>query len=457
MNRKISISMALTIAIIAMTVTFSVTMVMARQMFDSTIPSVKEKESMYSKLAEIDKYVRANYYGDIQDATLNDMIGYGYILGIGDKNASYYTAKQYAELLDIQNGNLMGIGVEVTKDSSGYARITKVYDASPASDLGLEVGGYITTIDGAEVKGLTAANVTSRLRGEAGTEVTIGYMAPDGTTAEHTINRSKYSIPSVEYQMLSDSYGYIKIYRFDGTTQSQFSKAVSDLQSRGAKALMFDLRDNEGGLLNVAVNCIDQLVPEGDIVFAEDKNGEKTLLGSSDDSYIDLPMVVLVNKNTASSAELFAASLRQMAGAQLVGNNTYGKGTIQSEPHRMSDGSAVVLTTAKMLTSDGTSFDGTGLQVDVEAAAKSDGSDTTLVPVENDTQVQKALGVAKTMAGATVSNDAAASGGSTAESADAQSTVENTDAQSTAEDGQVQQEEQQQEPQSTAENTEQGE
>ena len=257
--------------------------------------------------------------------------------------------------------------------------------------------------------------------------------------------------------MLSDSYGYIKIYRFDGTTQSQFSKAVSDLQSRGAKALMFDLRDNEGGLLNVAVNCIDQLVPEGDIVFAEDKNGEKTLLGSSDDSYIDLPMVVLVNKNTASSAELFAASLRQMAGAQLVGNNTYGKGTIQSEPHRMSDGSAVVLTTAKMLTSDGTSFDGTGLQVDVEAAAKSDGSDTTLVPVENDTQVQKALGVAKTMAGATVSNDAVASGGSTAESADAQSTVENTDAQSTAEDGQVQQEEQQQESQSTAENTEQGE
>ena len=118
MNKKISVSLAITIAIIAMTVTFSVTMILARQLFDQTIPSVKEKESMYSKLSEIDKYVRANYYGDIQDTTLNDMIAYGYVLGIGDKNASYYSAKQYAELLDIQNGNLLGIGVDVVKDLS---------------------------------------------------------------------------------------------------------------------------------------------------------------------------------------------------------------------------------------------------------------------------------------------------------------------------------------------------
>ena len=437
MNRKISISMALTIAIIAMTVTFSVTMVMARQMFDSTIPSVKEKESMYSKLAELDKYVRANYYGDIQDSTLNDMLAYGYVSGIGDKNATYYTAKQYAELLEIQNGNLMGIGVEVAKDSSGYARITKVYDASPASDLGLQVGGYITSIDGSEVKGLTAANVTSKLRGEAGTEVTITYMAPDGTTTDHTINRSKYSIPSVEYQMLDDSYGYIKIYRFDGTTQSQFSKAVDDLQSKGAKALIFDVRDNEGGLLNVAVNCIDQLTPEGDIVYAEDKSGNKTLLGSSDENSVNLPMVVLVNKNTASSAELFAASLRQLSGAQLVGNTTYGKGTIQSEPHRMSDGSAVVVTTAKMITSDGTSFDGTGLQPDVEAAAKSDGSDTTLVPVDQDAQVQKALGVAKNMSG-TSSTDAEADSSAASDAANSDSGDQQTEQQGDTQDAATQ-------------------
>lgn len=427
MNKKISISMALTIAIIAMTVTFSITMILARQMFDATIPSVKEKESMYSKIAELDKYVRANYYGDIQDATLNDMMAYGYVLGIGDKNASYYTAKQYAELVEVQNGNIVGIGVDVVKDSSGYARITKVYDSSPASELGLQVGGFITAINGGEVKGLTAANVTAQLQGEAGTEVTVTYMAPDGTTADHTINRSRYTIPSVEYQMLGESYGYIKIYRFDGTTQSTFSKAVEDLQNQGAKALVFDLRDNAGGQMDVAVNCIDQLVPEADIVFAEDKNGEQTLLGSSDESHVDLPMVALVNSGTASTAELFAASLRQLSGALLVGTTTAGKGTIQAEPYRMSDGSAVVITTAKMLTSDKTSFDGTGLTVDVEVAAKADGSDTTLVSVEEDTQVQKALGVAQTMNGGTTTDDTSSSDASGDTSA-SQSTSEGGEA-----------------------------
>lgn len=433
MNKKISISMALTIVIIAMTVTFSITMILARQMFDATIPSVKEKESMYSKIAELDKYVRANYYGDIQDATLNDMMAYGYVLGIGDKNASYYTAKQYAELVEVQNGNIMGIGVEVVKDSSGYARITKVYDSSPASELGLQVGGFITAINGGEVKGLTAANVTAQLQGEAGTEVTVTYMAPDGTTADHTINRSRYTIPSVEYQMLGESYGYIKIYRFDGTTQSTFSKAVEDLQNQGAKALVFDLRDNAGGQMDVAVNCIDQLVPKADIVFAEDKNGQQTLLGSSDESHVDLPMVVLVNSGTASTAELFAASLRQLSGAQLVGTTTAGKGTIQAEPYRMSDGSAVVITTAKMLTSDKTSFDGTGLTVDVEVAAKADGSDTTLVSVEEDTQVQKALGVAQTMNGGTTTDDTASS----AASGDASASGDTSASQSTSEGGEA--------------------
>ena len=423
MNNKISISMALTIAIIAMTVTFSITMILARQMFDATIPSVKEKESMYSKIAELDKYVRANYYGDIQDATLNDMMAYGYVLGIGDKNASYYTAKQYAELVEVQNGNIMGIGVDVVKDSSGHARITKVYDSSPASELGLQVGGFITAINGAEVKGLTAANVTAQLQGEAGTEVTVTYMAPDGTTADHTINRSRYTIPSVEYQMLGESYGYIRIYRFDGTTQGTFSKAVEDLQNQGAKALIFDLRDNAGGQMDVAVNCIDQLVPEADIVFAEDKNGEQTLLGSSDENYVDLPMVVLVNSGTASTAELFAASLRRLSGAQLVGS-TAGKGTIQADPYRMSDGSAVVITTAKMLTSDKTSFDGTGLTVDVEVAAKADGSDTTLVGVEEDTQVQKAEGVAQTMTGGTASTGTDATSAASGDASASQSTDE---------------------------------
>ena len=380
MNKKISVSLALTIAIIAMTVTFSVTMILARQIFDQTIPSVQEKESMYSKLAELDKYVRANYYGDIQDSTLFDMISYGYVLGTGDRNATYYTAKQYTELLEVQSGNIVGVGVDVVKDTSGYASITQIYAGSPAEELGLQVGGFITAIDGADVKNLTRDNVLARLQGESGTQVALSYMSPDSETMEYTVIRSKYVIPSVEYQMMEDSIGYIRIIQFDSTTITQFSKAVNDLTGQGATALVFDVRGNAGGLLSAAVDCIDLLVPKGDIVWAEYKTGERTLMGESDDSSVDLPMVILVDGQTASSAELFAESLRQFSGAQLVGQKTYGKGTIQAEPHRMSDGSAVVVTVAKMITAGGGSFDGTGLAVDIEVApgtGASSGSEST--------------------------------------------------------------------------------
>ena len=422
MNKKISVSLALTIAIIAMTVTFSVTMILARQIFDQTIPSVQEKESMYSKLSELDKYVRANYYGDIQDPTLFDMISYGYILGTGDRNATYYTAKQYTELLEVQSGNIVGVGVDVVKDTSGYARITQVYAGSPAEELGLQVGGFITAIDGADVKNLTRENVLARLQGESGTEVVISYMSPDNETADYTVIRSKYVIPSVEYQMMEDAVGYIRIIQFDSTTLNQFSQAVNDLTGQGAVALMFDLRGNGGGVLSAAVDCIDLLVPKGDIVYAEDKNGERTLMGESDESSVDLPMVVLVDGTTASSAELFAASLREFSGAQLVGQTTYGKGTIQAEPHRMSDGSAVVVTVAKMITGAGSTFDGTGLTVDIEVAP--DASADASTPIESDTQAIRALAAAKLAAGVTSSGgDADATSG---ESADSTSGAEDT-------------------------------
>ena len=137
MNKKISVSLAITVALLAMTVTFSITMIVAMRMFDNQVQSVQEKESMYGKLSEIDKFVRANYYGEINDDTLYDTIASGYILGLGDRYATYYTAKAFTELQDMQNGKIMGIGVDVIKDTSGAARITKVYADSPADQMGM--------------------------------------------------------------------------------------------------------------------------------------------------------------------------------------------------------------------------------------------------------------------------------------------------------------------------------
>mgnify|MGYP000298694372 FL=1 len=184
MNRKISLGMAVTIVILAMTVTFSITMLLAMRLFDSTVSSVKEKESMYNKLAEVDRYVRGNDYYDIDETVLYDRLSAGYLLGTGDKYARYYTASAYTDLINVQNGTLLGIGVELAIDQSGYAKVTKVYTDSPAQEAGIKVGDYITAVDGDDVKSMSGVDaVQTRLRGESGTSVKVTWL--DSEASEH--------------------------------------------------------------------------------------------------------------------------------------------------------------------------------------------------------------------------------------------------------------------------------
>ena len=414
MNRKISLGMAVTIVILAMTVTFSITMLIAMRLFDSTVNSVKEKESMYNKVAEVDRYVRSNDYYTIDETTLYDRLTAGYLLGTGDKYARYYTANAYTELMNIQSGKVMGIGVELCMDQTGYAKVTKVYDGSPAQEAGIAVGDYITVIGDTDVKSLTGADaVQSRLQGEVGTTVSVTWLNSEAASRTADLTHSGYTSTTVDFQML-DTVGYIKIRQFDGTTPSELDYAIRSLTSDGAQSLVFDLRDNGGGVLDDAVSCIDLIAPEGTVAYAEDKNGNRTVIGSSDgETAIDLPMVCLVNGNTASAAELFAASLRNMCGARLAGTATMGKGTIQSSPQRLSDGSAVSITVAKLLCGDGTSFDGTGLSVDVERALSADEANSYLdYTPTTDPQVQRAVSAAQQLSGTTTvagANDSASS------------------------------------------------
>ena len=414
MNRKISIGMAVTIVILAMTVTFSITMLIAMRLFDSTVSSVKEKESMYNKLAEVDRYVRGNDYYDIDETVLYDRLSAGYLLGTGDKYARYFSATAYTELMNTQNGTLIGIGVELAIDQSGYAKVTKVYTDSPAQEAGIKVGDYITAVDGDDVKSMSGVDaVQTRLRGESGTSVNVTWLDSEASEHNADLTHSGYTSTTVDYQML-DSVGYIKIRQFDGSTPSELDYAIRSLTTSGAQSLVFDLRDNGGGVLDDAISCIDLIAPEGTVAYAEDKNGNRTIIGSSDDeSKVELPIVCLVNGNTASAAELFAASLRTMNGARLVGTTTMGKGTIQSSPQRLSDGSAVSITVAKLLCGDGTSFDGTGLSVDVERALSADEANSYLdYTPTTDPQVQRAVSAAQQLSGTTTvagANDSASS------------------------------------------------
>lgn len=395
MSKKVSLGVAATVTLIAMAVTFSMTMTVSMNMFNNTVSSVKNKERMYNKLSEVDRYVRANEYFDINDDTLNDTIASGYMLGISDRYARYYSAKAYSERVGLANGRLMGIGVAVVKDpSSGYARIIRVYDNTPATNVGLEVGGFITAIGDTSTRSMRdTAAMTSALLGEEGSTVNIKYLTPLREEQSFEITHANYTTPSISTVRLMDNgVGYLRIDSFTSGTAVEFRNAVNSLTNQGATSLIFDLRDNSGENLNAALVATDYCVPSGLIAQSQDKGGNVADLRMSDENEITLPMVCLVNGSTASGAELFANALRKMAGATIVGSTTAGKGVLLSDPQSLSDGSAVVITVGILLDNEGKNWNGTGLTPDVDASLTNDEQSSYYdFTVDNDPQITKAI------------------------------------------------------------------
>lgn len=395
MSKKVSLGVAATVTLIAMAVTFSMTMTVSMNMFNNTVSSVKNKERMYNKLSEVDRYVRANEYFDINDDTLNDTIASGYMLGISDRYARYYSAKAYSERVGLANGRLMGIGVAVVKDpSSGYARIIRVYDNTPATNVGLEVGGFITAIGDTSTRSMSdTATMTSALLGEEGSTVNIKYLTPLWEEQSFEIIHANYTTPSISTVRLMDNgVGYLRVDSFTSGTAVEFRNAVNSLTNQGATSLIFDLRDNSGENLNAALVATDYCVPSGLIAQSQDKGGNVADLRMSDENEITLPMVCLVNGSTASGAELFANALRKMAGATIVGSTTAGKGVLLSDPQSLSDGSAVVITVGILLDNEGKNWNGTGLTPDVDASLTNDEQSSYYdFTVDNDPQIAKAI------------------------------------------------------------------
>ena len=395
MSKKVSLGVAATVTLIAMAVTFSMTMTVSMNMFNNTVSSVKNKERMYNKLSEVDRYVRANEYFDINDDTLNDTIASGYMLGISDRYARYYSAKAYSERVGLANGRLMGIGVAVVKDpSSGYARIIRVYDNTPATNVGLEVGGFITAIGDTSTRSMSdTAAMTSALLGEEGSTVSIKYLTPLREEQSFEITHANYTTPSISTVRLMDNgVGYLRMDSFTSGTAVEFRNAVNSLTNQGATSLIFDLRDNSGENLNAALVATDYCVPSGLIAQSQDKGGNVADLRMSDENEITLPVVCLVNDSTASGAELFANALRKMAGATIVGSTTAGKGVLLSDPQSLSDGSAVVITVGILLDNEGKNWNGTGLTPDVDASLTNDEQSSYYdFTVDNDPQITKAI------------------------------------------------------------------
>ena len=402
MSKKVNLAVAATVTLIAMAVTFSITMVVSMDMFNNIVSGVKNREQMYNKLAEIDRYVRNNEYAEINEDTLNDTIASGYMLGINDPYARYYSAKAYSERMGLENGRLMNVGVSVIKDSSsGYARILRVYDGSPAAENGLEAGGFITAINGTGVRTMTdTAAINSALIGEEGTTVSISYLTPDRQEQTMDLVHANYTTTTVFAQLLDGNVAYIDIDAFSANTGLEFRSAVDSMLNQGAVAFVFDLRDNTGETLNSALIAADYCVPAGLVAQSQAKDGTVTDLRVSDDHEVTLPMACLVNESTAGGAELFANALRKMNGANLVGTTTAGMGVLLSDPQSFSDGSAAVITVGLLLDNEGETWNGAGLTPDVDAALTADEQSSYYdFTVQTDPQISRAVNAVLALVG----------------------------------------------------------
>ncbi|MGN0579419.1 MAG: S41 family peptidase [Ruminococcus sp.] len=390
MNKKISFGLAISLIAIAAAVTFILTSFFSLQSFNKMVVDVNEKAKKYNSLQILDSYVRENYYSDIDEESLNDGILKGYVNGLDDKYSRYLTAEEYQEEQSEDSGELVGLGLTLTEDESGYIRIVEIMADSPVLDSGLRAGDIITFVDGNDVLTEGFNESIEALKGQEGTSVSIT-VRRDGVDTDYIFTRRAMKVQTAEGEMMSGYVGYIRISGFKKNTSEQFISELERLISNGAKGFIFDLRGNGGGLVSSLEECVDPLLPEGVVATAEYKDGHSETLVYSDESEIDVPMVVLVNEKTASAAELFAASLRDFGKAQLVGTQTYGKGVMQTTAE-FDDGSAVVLTVAEYKTAYSDCYDGIGLTPEYIVDENED--------TEADEQLNQALEVIRTaMAG----------------------------------------------------------
>lgn len=319
------------------------------------------------KLETIEDLIDKNFYFEDDEQAKQDGIIKGYLEGLDDPYSVYYTQEEYAAFMEDTEGEYVGVGVQVSQNvDTKVITVVKVFNG-PAKDAGIQENDIITEVNGEDISAQDIDTVVDKIRGEEGTEVTISvYRAADAKDYDYTMPRQKVENPTVEYEMLADNIGYVQVSSFYEVTAEQYIAAIKDLESQGMEGLIVDLRDNGGGLLDIAVEMLDFMLPAGKIVYTEDKDGKVTSEYNSDEQQqFTKPLAVLVNGYSASASEIFAGAIKDYGTGTLVGENTYGKGIVQ-RMFPLEDGSAIKLTIAKYFTPKGNDIHKIGIKPDVE-------------------------------------------------------------------------------------------
>lgn len=351
-------------------------------------PQVEEKIEAINQLID-EKF----YFDASSDEEREEYIYKGIMESLDDPYSVYYTPEEYADLMDSSTGAYEGIGVSIQQNTkTKILTVVRVFQGSAAEEAGMLPKDIIRAVDGRRLNGEEVSEVVTWIKGEPGTTVDVTVYRP--STEEEltlTIERKTIENSTVSYHMKDNQIGYIEVTEFYEKTAEQFEKAVDDLQSQGMQSLIVDLRNNPGGYVDVVVEMCDYILKEGTIVYTKDRDGNiVNSYSATDDHELHVPMVVLVNGDSASASEIFSGCMQDYGIATLVGTTTFGKGIVQ-HVIPLSDGSAVKLTTQKYFTPDGNDIHGVGIEPDVIVELPDELKYEPVIPEEQDVQLQKAI------------------------------------------------------------------
>lgn len=352
---------------------------------------LSEDASLEEKLSVLKGLIDENYIGDVDEEALEEGIYKGYIQGLEDPYSVYYNEEETKDLYETTEGEYSGIGAVLSQDlESGVITLVQIYEDSPAAKAGLKDNDILTKVGDIEVTGMDLSEVVTYIKGEKGTDVDLTVLrGEDAEEITVTATRDTVEAQTVKYEMLEGKTGYLSVSEFDSVTYAQYEEALNELTDQGMTGLIVDLRNNPGGNLNTVCEMLDLVLPKGTIVYTEDKDGKRETATSDDEHQINVPMVVLVNGNSASASEIYAGAIQDYGIGKIVGTQTYGKGVVQ-QIFDLGDGTSVKLTIAEYFTPNGRNIDGEGITPDVEVEYEADENNP-----EADNQLEKALEVMK--------------------------------------------------------------
>lgn len=336
------------------------------------------------KIGVLEEMIDDYYLEETDGAAMEEGLYRGLVAALGDPYSVYYSAEELVELQEKTAGIYYGIGARVSLDTdTGLAKIVGVISGAPAEEAGLMAGDLIYLVDGSSVQGMDLESIVAKVKGEEGTKVHLTVIREGADDyLEFDIERRKLDNDTVSYEMLEEGIGYIQIQEFDDVTVDQFADALATCKGSGMKGLILDLRGNPGGNLSTVCEISRRILPKGLIVYTEDKYGKREEYTCDGEHPLGMPLVVLVDANSASASEILAGAIKDYGIGTLVGTTTFGKGIVQ-RILKLSDGSAVKLTVSKYYTPNGNNIHEIGIVPDIEVPFEAgpyqeDGTDNQL-------------------------------------------------------------------------------